>query len=162
MRKFPVVLLMILVAAGLTGCSGTAAGPSSTVAMPTPVPSITGDVTENLVITGAVARQLVEAAATTVHAPATGFTGVESSYYAYDFTTHTYWAGAALVPSPKSKKAQSTVQDQGSYFLFSRHKGHPWRTFEVGAAGSGCPVTVPSAVAQRWHWARRSCRPGQP
>lgn len=153
---------MSLAAASLAGCSGSGAGPSATVAMPTPVPSITGDVTENLAMSGSVTRQLVEAAAGKVHVPASRFTGVESSYYAYDFTTQTYWAGAALVPSADSSKAQVSVQGQGSYFLFSRHKGGPWRTFEVGAAGTGCPVTVPAAIAQRWHWPRHSCRPGGP
>jgi hypothetical protein len=152
--------MVILVAASLAGCSGTG-GPQATVQMPTPVPSPTGDVTENLVVSGRVARQLVEAAAAKVHVPPSEFTGLESSYYAYDFTKRTYWAGAALVPSPKSTRAQMSVQDQGSYFVFRRPKGGPWQTFEVGAAGTRCPITVPAPVAQRWHWPKHACRPGR-
>ncbi|HET7357991.1 MAG TPA: hypothetical protein VFJ09_15075 [Nocardioidaceae bacterium] len=163
MRTLP-TLALILVAAGLTGCSGNGADSPPTLQIQAPVPTPTGDVTEDLVPTGALARQLVTAAAATLHVPASGFAGVERSttYYAYDFTTHTYWAAAALVPRQDSMKAQMSVQDQGSYLLFSRHKGDTWRVFEVGSAGNGCPVTVPSAVAQRWHWPRHACRPGGP
>jgi len=160
-RTLP-ALALLLVAAGLTGCSGTGASSSPTLQMPTPVPTPTGDVTENLAPTRQLATQLVSAAAAKMHVPASGFAGIErgTAYYAYDFTTHTYWAGASLVPRKDSMQAQVSVQDQGSYLLFDRYKGGPWHVFEVGAAGAGCPVTVPSAVAQRWHWPRHACRPG--
>ena len=120
--------------------------------------------TENVVPTGQLARQLVTAAAAKLNVPASGFAGVEraSAYYAYDFTTKTYWAAASLVPKGSSTPAQVSVQDQGSYLLFARHKGGAWRVFEVGAAGAGCPVEVPAAVAQRWGWPKHACRPGGP
>lgn len=120
--------------------------------------------TENVVPTGQLARQLVTAAAAKLQVPASGFAGVDraSAYYAYDFTTKTYWAAASLVPKGSSTPAQMSVQDQGSYLLFSRAKGHPWQVFEVGSAGNGCPVTVPPAIAQRWGWPRHACRPAGP
>jgi len=162
-RTLPAVGL-ILVAGSLAGCSANGGGSAPTLQLPTPVPTPTGDVTENLVPTGQVAGQLVAAAAATMHVPASGFAGVEraTAYYAYDFTTHTYWAAASLVPGKNATKAQMAVQDQCSYLLFARHKGGQWRVFEVGAAGAGgaCPVRPPSAVAQRWHWPRHACRPG--
>ncbi|HET8559150.1 MAG TPA: hypothetical protein VFL69_01400 [Marmoricola sp.] len=163
MRTLPAVAL-ILVAAGLTGCSGSGSDSTPTLQIQAPVPAPTGDVTENLVPTGQLAQQLVTAAAATLHVPATGFAGLEraTTYYAYDFTTRTYWAAASLVPRPSSTPAQMSVQDQGSYLLFSRHKGHSWQVFEVGSAGNGCPVTVPAAIAQRWHWPQHACRPGGP
>ena len=160
MRTLPAVGL-ILVVGSLAGCSANGGGSTPTLQLPTPVPTPTGDVTENLVPTGQVVGQLVDAAAAKAHVPASSFAGVEraTAYYAYDFTKHTYWAAASLVPRKNATRAQLAVQDQGSYLLFSRHKGDPWQVFEVGAAGVDCPVRPPAAIAQRWHWPRHACRP---
>lgn len=161
-RRLPIVVLLVA-AAGLTGCSHQSAQATSSAELQAPVPTPTGDVVENLTPTGQVARQLLDAAAAKKQVPATQFRGLEASnlYYAYDFSTQTYWAGAALVPDRSSSSAQVSVQDNGAYDLFFRPRGGHWRVYEVGAAGtgSGCPIEVPSAVAVRWNWPRHSCRP---
>ncbi len=116
---------------------------------------------------GPVRHQLVAAGAAKKQVPAADFAGLERghTYYAYDFTTKTFWAAAALRPRQGSTPAQVSVQDNGSYDLFERPQGGSWRVFEVGAAGTGgtpCPVQVPAAVASRWDWPGAGCRPPQP
>ncbi len=160
-------VLLLLLATTLTACSSSS-GPQPSGAMMPTGPRVTmnptGPVAENVVPSGAVRQQLVKAAATKRHLPASDFTGLDPSsvYYAYDDSTHTYWAGAALVPSPKSQAAQTSVQDNGSYDVFKRPPGGQWKVFDVGAAGTGgttCPVTVPPEVLERWHWSRHACHP---
>lgn len=165
--RLPTPVVLLVLAAGLTGCSGQGAQGPSPEQIRAPVPSPTGDVTENLVATGAVIQQLVAAAAAKMHLSPSDFAGVQSgtTYYAYDYNTRTYWAGTSLVPSRTSAKAQVAVQDNGSYDVFTRRKGGPWQVYEVGAAGTGgtpCPVRVPAPIAQRWGWPAHSCRPGGP
>jgi len=160
-------VVILVVAACLSGCSGPGMQGPSPEQIQAPVPSPTGDVTENLVATGAVKQQLVAAAAAQLHLAASDFSGLEpgTTYYAYDFTTRTYWAAGSLVPSPRSQKAQIAVQDNGSYDLFSQPKGGQWRVYQVGAAGTRgttCPVKVPAPITQRWGWPRHACRPGGP
>ncbi len=113
---------------------------------------------------GAVRRRLLVVAAAAKHVPVGDFVGLESHgrYYAYDDTTATYWAAATLVPRSSSTAAEVSVQDNGSYDLFEKPTGRPWRVFEVGQAGVGgtrCPVEVPAAVATRWGWPGPGCRP---
>jgi len=97
--------------------------------------------------------------------PASDYTGLRpgETYYAYDATTATYWAGAGLVPSASSTPAQVATQDDGAYLLFDRLPGGTWKAYDVGLAGtpegSACPATVPVAILRLWGWPSGSCRP---
>jgi hypothetical protein len=96
--------------------------------------------------------------------PASAYTGLVAgkTYYAFDPVTGTYWAGAALVPSNSSIRAQVSVQDDGSYILFSRQGGAAWKAQPVGLAGiagTKCPTSVPPSILAVWNWAPGSCRP---
>jgi hypothetical protein len=133
---------------GTTGSSPTTARPAA----------------ENLVITSDIRSQLLQAGAALNGLPASAYTGLVSrdTYYAYDPVTATYWAGAGLLPSPSSLRAQVSGQDDGSYLLFRRPAGTAWTAEDVGLAGIGgtkCPTSVPASVLVVWHWAARSCRP---
>jgi len=96
--------------------------------------------------------------------PVSGYTGLApgQTYYAYDPATATYWAGAALVPSAASTPAQVSVQDDGSYILFSRSANGAWTGHPVGATGepgTSCPVAIPATVVALWGWPAGSCKP---
>jgi hypothetical protein len=106
----------------------------------------------------------VEAAAAANRLPASAYTGLApgSAYYAYDPATATYWAGAALVPSPSSQEAQVSVQDDGGYLLFNSTAGGAWTVSDVGMTGgeegAPCPP-VPAAIVAVWNWTPGTCRP---
>jgi len=143
--------------------STTSTAPNTTTAnatTTTPVPA-----TSDLVVTAAVRSQLVAAGAALNSLPASDYTGLRpgETYYAYDGATQTYWAGAALSPSPSSTPAQVAAQDDGAYLLFDRPQGGVWKAHDVGLAGTSegtaCPVTVPAAILSRWDWTPGSCRP---
>jgi hypothetical protein len=107
---------------------------------------------------------LIKAGADTHQLPAKGYTGLVpgETYYAYLPKTSTYWAGAGLVPSSSSQDAQVSVQDDGSYLVFSRPAGGQWTAYNVGlsgVAGATCPVHVPGKIRHLWHWDAHSCRP---
>jgi hypothetical protein len=166
----------------LAGCSssGSTAPPapagSSTAASTTPTasptPTVTATVTvsptssgaQNRVATAAVKLQLVRAGAFLHGLPTSAFTGLApgETYYAFDPATSTYWAGAGLVPSPSSQPAQVSVQDDGSYLLFTRASGHSWVAYNVGEAGiegATCAATPPKTVLKVWGWKPGTCRP---
>jgi hypothetical protein len=110
-----------------------------------------------------VSAALLQAGAALNSLQASDYTGLApgETYYAYDATTSTYWAGAALVPSPSSVQAQVSVQDDGSYLLFSRPADGAWTAQDVGVTGidgSVCPVAVPPAILALWNWAPGTCR----
>jgi hypothetical protein len=125
-------------------------------------------VVRNLVVTDDVRASLVAAGAKVKgNLPVSAFRGLEKgrTYYAFDSATGTFWAGAALVPSPRSAAAQTSVQDNGSYDLFVRSRGGTWRAYEAGlagVAGTRCPIQVPAAVLRAWRWPPRGCRPPRP
>ena len=138
----------------------SAAPPAS--ASPSPSPSPTG--AENLVLTDAVRAQLVAAAAKLNGLPASAYLGLVQgeSYYGFDPATNTYWAGAALKPSPSSLRAQVSVQDDGGYFIFEEPAGGSWTASAVGMAGIGgstCSVHIPPALVALWHWSAGACHP---
>jgi hypothetical protein len=145
-------------------------------ATPTPTPTITVTVTSgatptpsaagahNLVAGSAVRAALVAAGAQSHGLAASDYTGLVpgETYYAFDPVTSTYWAGAGLVPSSSSMPAQVSVQDDGSYLLFSKSGGGAWSATNVGLAGiagSTCPRPVPASVLRVWHWRPKTCRP---
>jgi hypothetical protein len=124
----------------------------------------TAPIAQNLHVTSALRAELLQAGAATHNLPASAYTGLAAgrTYYAYDPATSTYWAGAALVPSSSSVPAQVSVQDDGSYLLFTRTSAGSWKVESVGMTGiqgAKCPVTVPASVLAVWGWAARTCRP---
>ena len=119
---------------------------------------------QSLVVTSEIKSQLLQAGAALNGLPASAFDGLMSgnTYYAYDPATATYWAGAKLVPSSSSLRAQVSVQDNGSYVLFRRPAGKAWTAQDVGlagVAGTKCTTSVPASVLTVWNWPARSCRP---
>ena len=80
---------------------------------------------------------------------------------AYDPATQTYWAGAALNPSPSSQQAQVSNQDDGSYLLFKRTPGGSWsaQNAGLGPPGGTCPETPPPAILRLWGWSPGACNP---
>jgi hypothetical protein len=146
--------------AASTTAPTTAASPTTTAPA---APTTTAPAAQNLTVTAAVSAALLQAGAALNSLQASDYTGLApgATYYAYDATTDTYWAGAALVPSPSSMQAQVSVQDDGGYLLFSRPANGAWLARDVGLAGtegSVCPVAVPPAILALWQWAPGTCR----
>jgi hypothetical protein len=117
----------------------------------------------NLRVDNTVRAELLAAGAQIHGVPASEYTGLVpgKTYYGYDPATVTYWAGAQLMPSPTSERAQVSVQDAGSYTLFRKIKGGLWTAFNDGAGRErgGCPQDVPAAVLAMWNWDPQQCRP---
>ena len=167
--------MVIVGVVAMAGCSGTPTGKTATTATtsaPVATTTTAGSTTteaaaaaSNLVVSSAIRSQLVAAGAALDSLPASAFTGLRpgETYYAYDALTQTYWAGAGLLPSSSSTRAQVATQDDGAYLLFTRPRGGAWKGYAVGVAGppegSACPVAVPSAILSLWNWAPGSCRP---
>jgi hypothetical protein len=138
----------------------SAAPPASTSANPGPSP--TG--AENLTLTDAIRAQLTAAAARLNGLPASAYLGLvpRESYYGFDPATNTYWAGAALDPSPSSQRAQVSVQDDGGYYIFQEPAGGSWTASSEGLAGidgATCSVHIPPALVALWHWPAGACHP---
>jgi hypothetical protein len=141
-----------------SGCSSGQPRPASVTK-----PATTTAVTENLPVTTAVSAALLQAGAALNSLQASDYTGLApgETYYAYDAATSTYWAGAALLPSPSSMRAQVSVQDDGGYLLFDRPADGAWKARDVGLTGtegSVCPVAVPRAILALWNWVPGACR----
>jgi len=120
-------------------------------------------VAQNVPVTDAVRQSLLEAGAALNKLPVSDYLGLApgKTYYAYDSVTQTYWAGAALDPSPSSQQAQVAAQDDGSYLLFTRGANGTWTAQDDGLGGTGgtpCPA-IPAAVVAVWNWAPGTCRP---
>jgi len=115
-------------------------------------------------VTGAVRQSLLAAGAASHHLTPSDYTGLRAgeTFYGYDPSTSTYWAAAALDPSPTSVQAQVSSQDDGSYLLFEMATGGSWTVYDDGLAGVGgtrCPVTVPPALVALWGWPAGACTP---
>jgi hypothetical protein len=121
------------------------------------------DAPVNLKVNDAVRAELVPVGAEVHGVPAAEYVGLRAAmtYYAYDPDTMTYWAGAHLMPSPTSERAQVSVQDAGSYTLFKKIKGGLWTVFNdgVGREGGGCPQDLPTSILTMWQWNPQWCRP---
>jgi hypothetical protein len=118
-----------------------------------------------MVLTDAVRAQLVAAAAKLNGLPASAYLGLVhgNSYYGFDPATNTYWAGASLVPSPSSERAQVSVQDDGGYYIFTEPAGGSWTASAEGMAGfegAKCRVHIPPALVSLWQWPAGACHPG--
>lgn len=84
------------------------------------------------------------------------------TYYAYDPSTQTYWAGAALVPRPSSMRAEVGNQDDAAFLDFEGKPGGGWRAYPAGVPGSTeytCAVEIPPAVLTVWDWPSGTCHP---
>ena len=168
-RQMAVIVVATL---GLAACSSspsrnatkpsTTPAPSSSVA---PTTTTTVEMASDLPVTDAIRSQLVAAGATLNSLPVSDYTGLRpgETYYAYDKSTLTYWAGAGLMPSPSSTPAQVSSQDDGAYLLFDRVGSGPWKAYAVGLAGTpdggACPIAVPVVILDLWGWSPKSCRP---
>ncbi len=145
-----------------TPVAGSTTAPSTSTTVPTS--TTTSLATENLVVTDAVRAALLQAGAALKGLPVSDFTGLVPglTYYAYDATTATYWAGASLLPSSSSLQAQVSSQDDGAYLLFSMPAGGVWTAVNDGLGGrpgSPCPAPIPAAILALWHWPTGTCNP---
>jgi len=149
--------------------AGACAGAVLSFMVASPPAVAAGDIAKNLPLTNAVRAQLVAAGAAYHGLAASDFTGLfpGTAYYALDVTTSTYWAGASLVPNPKSYEAGVVVQDDGGYLIFHRPANGAWKAVQDGglitaAACAHAHVSVPAAVLVVWHWAPGTCTPPLP
>ena len=138
------------------------------VAWPLTSSASTSASVRDLVVTSTMRASLLHDGAASHGLPVKDYLGlrVGLTYLAIDFTTRTYYAGAALDPSPTSLPAQVSNQDDGSYLLFTRHMGaHHWKVYNDGLGavrGTKCPVLLPAAVVKVWHWTAGTCYPPTP
>lgn len=144
------LLLPVLAGLVLAGC-GSSPSPSAT----------------RLAVTDSLSAALLAAGAANHDLPTSDFTGLAAgaTYYAWDAQDHLYWAGAQLVPSPHSMRAQVSVQDDGAYDLYTKPKGGSWTAFEDGLGtvpGTNCAIVVPKAVRKVWHWSTSTPCGGPP
>ncbi|HTV11001.1 MAG TPA: hypothetical protein VME20_03995 [Acidimicrobiales bacterium] len=117
---------------------------------------------KNLVLTGPVIVELVDADAAFKHLPPDDFIGLRAAYYAYDVATSMHWAGAQLVPSSTAYEAQVSTQDDGGYTVFHEPLHGAWVAVDDGMGSAGCAnyhVSIPAAVLAVWHWQAGSCTP---
>jgi hypothetical protein len=118
---------------------------------------------QNLVATPAVKAALLAAGAKMHHLPASDYTGLVKgkTYYAYDPSTKTHWAGASLIAKPGDMQAEVGNQDDGAYLVFKQPAGGAWTAYPAGVTGADakCMVTPPAPVDAIWGWAAASCHP---
>lgn len=176
----PVLLPVIAAALALTGCGGSgSSGSTKTVTNTVTVTqssastgsgstAVSGQTTvagaQNLVVTNAIRSQLLAAGAALHQLPVSDYTGLVkgTTYYALDPATGDHWAGAALIPSKSSMKAQIGNQDDGAYLVYRRTGSGPWKSWDAGIPGSSnftCAVTPPASVLSAWNWAPGTCHP---
>jgi hypothetical protein len=165
------VLAAFILASGCGGSSSTTTVTVPSTSIATAGNSIGGETTaalppaaRNLVATAAVKQALLAAGAAMHHLQVSDYTGLQNglTYYALVPSTHTYWAGAALIASPSSQEAQVGDQDDGAYLDFRRVGNGAWRAYPAGLPGSAgfkCLVVVPSSVTAVWGWKAGSCHP---
>lgn len=171
-----IVLVGLLATTAVAGCSSSSSGgaaPHATVTetvTTTATPTVTATTTpvsdaENLFLTDDIRHQLIHAQALVVRVPDSAFVRLApgTAYYAVDHDTGTYWAGASLIPSRHSLRAQVSVQDDGGYLLFEKKPGSDWVVYDVGLEGqpdsTACPIHPPLAVLAIWHWKPDACNP---
>ena len=148
-------VLVAAAAIALSACGSTTTASSTTTTTTTSTtmaPTVT-----NLTVTPMIRTSLLAAGAALHQLPVTDYTGLLPgvTYYAYDTSTGTYWAGAALVPSSTSTPAQVANQDDGSYLIFKRTAHGTWVAYNDGLgtiAGTSCSIVVPATVRMVWHW----------
>jgi len=175
----PGLLLLIAASLALAGCGGSrSSGSTKTVTNTVTVTqstagtgsstAVAGQTTaagaQNLVVTNAIRSQLLAAGAALHRLPVSDYTGLVkgTTYYALDPATGDHWAGAALIPSKSSQKAQIGNQDDGAYLVYRRTGSGPWKAWDAGIPGNSnftCAVTPPASVLNVWNWAPGTCHP---
>lgn len=179
------MLLALGASFGLAACggSGSSSNPPSNASAASSGPAtitVTGTVTtsgstqgattpsttktQNLVVTNKIRGQLLAAGAALHQLPVSDYTGLRKgeTYYAFDPATNEHWAGAALVASQSSVKAQVGDQDDGAYLVFRESAGGAWKAWDAGIPGSSnytCAANVPASVLAVWNWAAGTCHP---
>jgi hypothetical protein len=161
----PVVLIsaLLLAACGSPSAVTTTTTTSSTTTSTTTTTTNTSRPTQNLAVTPAVIKSILDAGAKYHQLPATDYTGLDpgTAYYAFDPANNTFYAAAGLDPSPHSLKAQVGAQDDGGYNLFVRLASNTnWTVYNDGlggADGSVCPILIPPSVLAVWNWKPGSC-----
>ena len=169
-------LAALAVAAAACGSSGSSASSTPTASTsnsqastqtssPPPTTTHTSAKAQNLVVSDAIRAQLLAAGAAMHKLPVSDYTGLVhgETYYAYDPATGAHWAGAGLMASQNSIKAQVGDQDDGAYLVFEQPAGGHWKAWPAGIPGSSaysCAVKVPAGVLAAWGWAKGSCHPG--
>ena len=141
--------LVVAVALALAACGSSS--PSATSSTTT----TTSPVAQKLAVTPALTADLLAAGAATHGLPTSDFTGLTSGDTYYALYDGKYWAGAQLVPSTSSQRAQVSVQDDGAYTLFTKAPGGAWVGYNDGlggTTGSTCAIVVPSKVRAVWGW----------
>jgi hypothetical protein len=156
----PKVLIVLVLLGGSLLLSACGSGPKTASTSTT-----TTGVTQNLALTPAVRKSLLDAAAAYHQLPASDYVGLRTGaiYYAFDPATNSYYAAAGLNASPHSLKAQVGTQDDGAYNLFLRAADtKKWTVYNDGLGGaqdSTCTLIIPSAVLKVWNWKAKSCYP---
>jgi hypothetical protein len=149
------VAVAALVAASALVLAACGSSPSATP--PTTTSATSGSGAQNLAVTAGIRSALVAAFAAAHSLPASAYTGLATgkTFYAYDPTTQLYWAGAQVVPSAASQRAQVSVQDDGAYAIFTKASHGAWTAFNDGLGGQHgtiCAIRVPTAVRTVWGW----------
>lgn len=164
-RTLTIVITLVASSAALGACGAGASSPSTTTTVPPSTTVASAGVAHNLVASAAVRTSLLDAGAAYHGLAPSDYVGLDPkmTYYAFDSSTHRYYAAAGLDPSPHSLQAQISAQDDGGYNLFTRTSAaRPWRVYNDGlggADGSTCPLIIPEAVLKVWHWALGGCYP---
>ena len=179
MRIVSAPLLALMAALAVAGCGGSGKSASTstvtrTVTVTQPATgggastAVSGQTTaagvQHLVVTNAIRSQLLAAGAALHQLPVSDYTGLVKgqTFYALDPATGDHWAGAALIPSKSSQKAQIGNQDDGADLVFRRTGSGPWKAWDAGIPGNGnftCAVTPPAGVLSVWNWAPGTCHP---
>ena len=162
----------------LSACSSSTVNTTPTVTTSTTVQATTSTlgvsttsglgVVQNLRVTLGVRQSLLRAAAAFHQLPTSDYAGLRpgETYYAFDPATQRYYAAAGLMASSTSLPAQIGTQDDGAYNLFTRGSGTAaWSVYSDGlggVVGTHCPLSIPAAVLEAWHWSAHSCFPPSP
>ena len=156
----PKALIVLVLLGGSLLLTACGSGPKTASTSTT-----TTGVTQNLALTPAVRKILLDAAAAYHQLPASDYVGLRPGaiYYAFDPATNSYYAAAGLNASPHSVQAQVGTQDDGAYNLFLRAAStKTWTVYDNGLGGvqgTKCPLTIPRAVLKVWNWKAKSCFP---
>jgi len=156
----PKVLSVLALLGGSLLLSACGSGPKSASTSTT-----TTGVTQNLALTPAVRKGLLDAASKYHQLPVSDYVGLRAGaiYYAFDPATNSYYAAAGLNAGPHSLQAQVGTQDDGAYNLFLRAAStKTWTVYDNGLGGvqgTKCPLTIPPAVLKVWNWKAKSCFP---
>jgi hypothetical protein len=155
-------------ASGTTPTPTTTTTPTTSAPTPTVTPTAAPTGAVDLHVTDPLRQALIAAYAAHQNLKPSDITGLRPgmTFYAYDNATRTYWAGAQMVPNPKSYLAQVSSQDEGAYILFHHTGTAPWQAIGTGGSGSNsgpnagpCRVAPPADVLSLWGWPVGSCHP---